>query len=52
MFIAFEIKLPTLKLNTQPKQLLGTIPLDITLHGSVWHPVKYLPGYNDLAYYA
>ncbi len=30
---SFETKLPNLMLKTQPKQLLGSLPLDIVLPG-------------------
>ncbi len=33
-YIIFETKLPKLKLKTLPKQLLGSLPLDI------WLPIK------------
>ncbi len=29
-FLCYGLKLPNLKLKTQPKQLLGLLPLDIT----------------------
>ena len=31
----FQVKLPNLKLKTQPKQLLGSLVLEITLPGQV-----------------
>jgi hypothetical protein len=30
-FLCYGVKLPNLKLKTQPKQLLGYLPLDIVL---------------------
>ncbi len=30
-FLCYEVKLPKLKLKTQPKQFLGSLPLDIAL---------------------
>jgi hypothetical protein len=32
-FLCYGVKLPNLKLKTQPKQLLGLLPLDIALPG-------------------
>ena len=32
-FRCYQVKLPNLKLNTRPKQLLGSFPLVIVLHG-------------------
>jgi hypothetical protein len=32
-FIFYRVKLPNLKLKTQTKQLLGSLPFDITLPG-------------------
>jgi hypothetical protein len=34
-FYCYQVKLPNLKLKTRPKQLLGSFPLDIVLHGIV-----------------
>jgi hypothetical protein len=31
-FLVSSVKLPNLQLKTQPKQLLGYLPLDIVLH--------------------
>jgi hypothetical protein len=33
----YRIKLPNLKLKTQPKQLIGSLPIDITLPASTQH---------------
>ncbi len=32
-FLCYGVKLPNLKLNTQPKQVLGSLPLYIALLG-------------------
>jgi len=34
-FLCYGVKLPNLKLKTQPKQLLGSLPLDISLPACV-----------------
>ncbi len=39
-FLCYGVKLPNLKLKTQPKQLLGLLPLDITLpQKGLYHPL-------------
>ncbi len=37
-FLCYEVKLPNLKLKTWPKQLLGSLPIDIVLPGFLTNP--------------
>ncbi len=41
-FLCLGVKLPNLKLKTRPKQVLGSLPLDIALPGLLLLPAKIL----------
>jgi hypothetical protein len=48
MVFCYRVKLPNLKLKIRPKQLLGSLPLDIALPGAVDLLIKVACFVNDL----